>query len=225
VAQGQSVTVLTVCAGDPPPGPLSPFAVSLHQRWGIVEDPVEARRQEDLDACGLLGAAVMHLAVPEAIYRLTASGSHLYADEEAIFGPLQPADLALVGQLAQAIDEVSPAGAQLYAPIGVGGHVDHRLVRRAAAQLSRPVWFYHDFPYASRAMDLPEELGAPQGVGSVMPLDEAAREAWAQAIWTYQSQRSTFWDELRQVRHELGLYLEDHSGLPLFAPEVGRRAR
>ncbi|MFP3853545.1 MAG: PIG-L deacetylase family protein [Anaerolineales bacterium] len=225
VIQGQSVTVLTVCAGDPPPGPLSEFAQELHQRWGDEQEPMETRRQEDLDACSSLEAAVMHLAVPEAIYRVSATGRHLYASEEEIFGDLEPADNLLIDQLAEAIDEVSPAGSQLYAPIGIGGHVDHLVVRRAASQLERPVWFYHEFPYAAEGMDLPEDLGAPQGVGSVMPLEDDEVEQWAQAIWTYESQRSTFWYDLRELRHELQLYLADHRGLPIFAPTTGRRAR
>ena len=29
---GERVVVVTVCAGDPPPGPLSDFARSLHER-------------------------------------------------------------------------------------------------------------------------------------------------------------------------------------------------
>lgn len=225
VEQDQSVTLLTICAGDPPPGPVSDFAQALHQRWGETDDPMEMRRQEDLEACRALGAAAMHLAVPEAIYRQSASGQPLYTSETAIFGQLQPADLPLVGQLAEAIDEVSPAGSQLYAPLAIGGHVDHMLVRQAAAQLERPVWYYHDFPYAAEIMDLPDELPTPEGVASVMPIDEMALEQWAQAIWAYRSQRSTFWDDLLQLRHELRLYLDDHNGLPIFAPTAGRRAR
>ena len=225
VEQDQSVTVLTIFAGDPPAGPYTDYAEELHERWGLADAPVEGRRREDLEACRTLGAAAMHLAVPEAIYRQATSGRPLYASEQAIFDQIQPADLTLVEQLAEAIDEVSPAGSQLYAPIGIGGHVDHLLVRKAAGQLARPVWYYHDFPYAAGTMELPNELGVPEGVGSVMPVDETELEQWAQAIWAYRSQRSTFWDDLRQLRHELGLYLDDHKGLPIFAPTAGRRAR
>jgi hypothetical protein len=42
------------------------------------------------------------------------------------------------------------AGTRLYAPLGVGNHVDHQLVRRAAiAVWPGPLWFYQDFPYAA----------------------------------------------------------------------------
>lgn len=223
VRQGQSVTVLSVFAGNPPPGPVSDYAQELHDRWGGEEGLMETRREEDLAACARLGAAAVHIAVPEAIYRKVATGRFLYASEEDIFGDPEPDDEVLVEQLVEVFDEVSPAGAYLYSPLGVGGHVDHLLTRRAAGRLERPVWYYHDFPYAARALELPDSFGPPQGVGTVLPLDEVEIESWAQAIWLYRSQRSTFWPEIRHLRAELKDYLGQHSGLPVFAPARRRK--
>lgn len=222
IHEGHSITVLTVFAGDPPPGPLTPFAGELHERWQGGEAAMNLRRQEDLEACARLGAAALHMGLPEAIYRKGADGEWLYPTEEAIFGQLDQADEALIGQLAEAIDEVSPAGAQVYAPVGFGGHVDHRLTRNAAERLERPLWLYHDFPYAARGFDPPSDFPPKDGVATVLPLEDSEIEDWVQAAWRYQTQRSTFWEDLPALRGELKAYLAHHHGIPIFAPSRRR---
>lgn len=223
VQEEQSVTVLTVFAGDPPPGELSEFAQELHQRWDLGDEPVAARREEDLEACSLVGAGVLHIEIPEAVYRLNAAGESLYPNEEAVFGPVDPDDQALVEQLTDVFDEVSPTGAQIYCPLAIGGHVDHRLVRLAADRLDRPVWYYQDMPYAAREPDAPQDFKAPDGVETMLPLEDEHLADWVEAVWAYKSQRSTFWDRELDVEYELQDYLEAHSGLPIVAP--GRRRR
>jgi LmbE family N-acetylglucosaminyl deacetylase len=218
VGQGASVTVVTVCAGDPPPGLRSPLARELEVRWGSAEQAVEQRRQEDLEACALLGVAAVHIGLPDAIYRLQEDGHPLYPDENSLFGGLHPVDEPLIELLAGALDEVASDSAQLYAPLGIGGHVDHQLVRRAAEALDRPLWRYHDFPYSARQGQPAAGFGRPGGLASVLPLDEAEQDAWASAIWTYRSQRSTFWQNPAQLQRELEAYLAEHSGVPILAP-------
>ena len=67
---GERVEVWTVCAGEPPDGPLSMFAQVLHKRWGISDlRVVTERRREDLNGLEILGASVKHFSVPDAIYR------------------------------------------------------------------------------------------------------------------------------------------------------------
>lgn len=224
VEQGHSVTVLTVCAGDPPPGPLSPFAQELHARWRGAEAAMDLRRQEDLEACARVGAAALHMGVADAVYRRAADGEPLYPSEQAIFGPMAEEDDALIGLLAEAIEEVSPAGAQLYSPIGIGGHVDHHLTRAAAGLLERPLWFYHDFPYAARGFDPPSDFPPGDGIATVLPLEDSEVEDWVQAAWRYETQRSTFWQDLPALRSELKTYLATHHGVPIFAPSRRRTA-
>ena len=217
VRQGVSVTVVTICAGDPPPGLRSALALELEARWGSAAQAVEHRRQEDLEACARLGAAAAHVGLPDAIYRLDEHDQPLYPDEGSLFGPLLPADQPLSEQLRQAIDQVSPDGAKLYAPLAIGGHVDHQLVRRAAEALDRPLWLYPDFPYIVRQGQPAAGFRPPAGLATVLPLDEAELTAWAEAIWSYRSQRSTFWQNQAQLQRELEAYMSEHSGLPLWA--------
>jgi LmbE family N-acetylglucosaminyl deacetylase len=216
--QGAAVTVATLFAGDPDPGPLSQFARQLHDRWGIRGQGVEARRQEDLIACSIVGAAAIHIEIPEAIYRRGDGGEYLYPDEEAIFGDRSPSDDELAESLAQVLEEICSEGSRLYVPLAVGSHVDHVLVRRAAQGLGRPTWGYHDMPYAARDLDLPAGIGERAGVGSVLPVEAEDLERWVRATWAYRSQRSTFWDSERELEHELTAYLDACGGLALIAP-------
>src|SRR3990170_4511885 len=215
---GAGVTVMTLCAGDPRPGQLSPFAEGLHARWGNSVAPVAARRAEDRIACGRLGASVVHLGLPDAVYRRDAHGVPLYPDEEAIFGRLNPADdLALQS----AIDLIRPfvrSEERLYSPIGVGGHVDHQLTRLAAEGLGALLWYYMELPYAGRGRDLPIGLESPSGRRLVQPLAEEEIEAWANAAFEYASQRSTFWSGFEVLFQELRDYHDSNQGIPLIAP-------
>jgi LmbE family N-acetylglucosaminyl deacetylase len=156
VATGQHVLLVTVFGGIPPEGmPLSPFARVLQQRTGLNPDAAEAtrqRRQEELAAAEVLGADILFLDNLEALYR---GSPPYYQSEEALFGLVNPADLALDEQLARVfldIHERAPLAA-LYAPLGVGHHVDHQLCCSAADRLAQRrlnVKFYEDFPYVTR---------------------------------------------------------------------------
>ena len=104
---GDQVGIWTVCAGDPPPGPFSAFAQSLHNRWGNSRAAIEERRNEDIISCTFLGASYRHFDIPDCIYRRTeihpgepgASAEFLYPSEESLFGPLHPADETLITTL------------------------------------------------------------------------------------------------------------------------------
>jgi LmbE family N-acetylglucosaminyl deacetylase len=149
---GEGVLVVNVCAGVPDYRNLSPFAREKHAVWGDPVDVVATRRAEDRQALAALGAQAVYWEYLDAIYR-SADGRTLYPSLKALFGELDPADAELVERLAGDITALCEAhsGAMIYAPLAVGGHVDHQLVRTAALRLvqrGQQVWFYEDFPYA-----------------------------------------------------------------------------
>ena len=153
---GQRTLVITVFGGQPPEGlQPSPFARQNSQIMSLPESPaaaVAARRAEDEAAVGSLGADVLWLDYLDAIYRGSPA---LYQSNEALFGLVSDGDHALdeeLGALFLTIAERAPLAA-LYAPLGVGHHVDHQLVCSAADRLAQRrinVKFYEDFPYVSR---------------------------------------------------------------------------
>jgi len=212
---GDEVSVVTVCAGDPPVGELTPFAYELHRRWGGEGSPMGLRRAEDLVACGRVGASVVHLPLLDAIYRRSPSGVALYPDGESLFGDPAPEDAATVEQIAAALARVVPREAEVYAPLGLGGHVDHRLTRRAGEQLAAPRWYYRDVPYALRESPRQPDPMPAEAAEAALPLADGEIDLWAAASGEYRSQLSTFWSDVDALDGELRAYHDRFGGLPL----------
>jgi LmbE family N-acetylglucosaminyl deacetylase len=194
VRAGSGVLVVTVFAGPPSRSELSPFAAELHAQWGHLTDPVAVRREEDKRAMRLLGADYIHLEYPDAIYRFDDT-SFLYLCDEDLFASLHTSDLNLVPQVTEAIMEIIyPEQSAIFAPLAVGNHVDHQLVRDAALILHRrsyPVVFYEDYPYIEVPGALTEELeriGTERWTGEVQELDEEDLTMKIEAIAAYASQ-------------------------------------
>jgi LmbE family N-acetylglucosaminyl deacetylase len=101
------------------------------------------RREEDRRAVELLGAEVMHLGLFDAPERLGLERSHRALVEEPV---VSPSDEALVRDAVRtAVGRTQPA--EIWAPLGVGGHVDHRVVHAALRDRAGLV-LYEDRPYA-----------------------------------------------------------------------------
>ncbi len=200
---GDEVRVLTICAGDPPAGPLSSFAEQLHLRWGTAVAPASVRRTEDRIAAGRLGALARHLDIPDAIYRTAEDGTPLYPDETAIFGALHAQDSRIVEYLGDLLSQACDASTQVVCPLAVGGHVDHQLTRGAAERLGLGLWYYYDLPYASRGGGLPAGFSMPAGEVVSLPLAHEEIEAWASAAAEYRSQIGSFWSDADHLLSEL----------------------
>jgi LmbE family N-acetylglucosaminyl deacetylase len=240
--RGDTAEIWTICAGEPPDGPLSPFAQELHQRWETPQDSVTSRRAEDQQASQIVGATTRYLPIPDCIYRrpgldywsppatrtaeMGDEAAIMYPDREALFGPLHPLEARLPWQLAQRLTEMLSAdfgwaaGVRLAAPITLGGHADHRLTRLAAERLltMEGLWYYADYPYAA---DHPGEIEAllPAGYSKhAIDLEPAAVEAWAAGMAAYASQISTFWSGVDDLRARLEAYLQRLGGGALWGP-------
>ncbi len=222
-AAGESVLVVTVCAGDPGPEPFTPFAQMLHTVWGSPASPVGDRRSEDRVACGRLDASVLHLEVPDAIYRHGPAGGALYTSEETLLGPLALQETGLVQQVAERLESTCPRGASIYSPLAIGGHVDHRLTRSAAERLGRPLHYYRDFPYAARGGVAPSEFRPPAGRETVVPLTAEEIQTWAAAIAEYRSQISTFWPDVYALLQEIRTFHDQSGGVVLITPHEAPR--
>ena len=167
--------VVTVFAGQPN-ADLSDFARFQHQRWGTDDGAVELRRREDAAAMAALGVDYRWWAFPDAIYRGTQ-----YLSDEDLFGEVKPGDAALVQAVATAVaalcQEVRPR--QLYVPLAVGGHVDHRACLAAIGTLGQSapsVRAYEDFPYVLQDPEFPH-APIPRAVTTA-----AATVPWARLV-------------------------------------------
>jgi LmbE family N-acetylglucosaminyl deacetylase len=116
-------------------------------------DAATLRKAEDERWAYFIEAALVDLDLPDAVHRG-------YEDDEALLGAPYEDDEPPTDILRREILRLEPQ--QVYFPLGIGGHVDHRLVREAGLALltDEPAWvmpapdlaglisFYEDFPYA-----------------------------------------------------------------------------
>jgi LmbE family N-acetylglucosaminyl deacetylase len=189
-AGGGTARVVTVFAGDEPAAPVHPLAARLREIWQLPEGAVvAARRAEDEAACALVGAGTEHWEFAEALYRSSADGAALYPTIPALYGEPAPDDDDLRRELAARIAALPPAR-RILAPLAVGGHVDHRLVRGAAEAAGRDPAFYEEFPYSEwKWFAVDRALGrrrdwAPEAIA----LDAGLLERKREAILAYRSQ-------------------------------------
>jgi LmbE family N-acetylglucosaminyl deacetylase len=211
---GNAVEIWTIVCGFPPPGELTPLAQALHFQWGTgtPEETVNLRRAEDVQAAGSLGAKTLHFDVPDCIYRRGPDGEPLYLD---IFAQPHKAEAQLPDQIAQSIAPRLGADDQVICQLGIGGHVDHILVRRAVERLNRPLWYAVDVPYVFKQ---PGEL-PPQVAGmmaSLHPITEAGLEAWIEAALAYKSQLSSLFESPDKMKADIRSYYAERDGFPLW---------
>ena len=171
--RGEPVTILTVFSGPGTGDRLTPYqrlalGFGSKEKWqpgddagltdaaaGAVPTPervMAVRRAEDESFARFVGASVVFLNRPDAVFRG-------YQGDAELLGEPRRDDQPPIDGLRAALAGLSPAGLgpnALYLPLGIGGHVDHRLARRAGvallAEAASPyldrALFYEDFPYA-----------------------------------------------------------------------------
>jgi len=118
-----------------------------------VAEVTTMRKVEDERFAYFMEAALVDLGLPDAVHRG-------YEGDDALLGPPMDEDEPPTDILRREILRLEPQ--QVYFPMAVGGHVDHRLCRDAALSLlaDGEAWvmpapslagslsFYEDFPYA-----------------------------------------------------------------------------
>ena len=135
------------------------------------------RRLEDERYAYFTESSIIFLDLPDAVFRG-------YEGDDQLLGAPRPDDTAPYEILRTEIARLEPQ--KVYLPLGIGGHVDHRLLRAAGVGLLNEgrrwvmpgpeyagiVTFYEDFPYAWwSGFDRLDELGADALTG--LPRDVA----------------------------------------------------
>jgi LmbE family N-acetylglucosaminyl deacetylase len=211
---GIPVEIWTVVCGIPLSGELTPFAQLMHQQWGTgsAEETVNLRRAEDKKAADIVGAKTVYFDVPDCIYRRGPDGEPLYM---GIFVEPHEAEADLPDQIAETIAPLLQPDDQVICQLGVGGHVDHILVRQAVERLKRPLWYAADVPYVFKH---PDEL-APLVAGmreTLYPISEAGLRAWIEAVLAHESQLSSLFDSPEHMQESVRSYLSERGGLSLW---------
>ncbi len=205
--RGEKVRIHTLMIAEPPLAALeNPLARHFHALWSLGREVIAVRRDEDRAAARVLGAELTFGDFLEAGYRMGANSQPLYTTIEQLLGSVHPHDALLeeletTAALAFCATIGLEAGDTLHAPLGVGGHVDHRLTRDLACAIARErrdlqVMFYEEYPYASWSDEVVSaalsELGLP--VARVLhPLDTWMMLRRIRAIACYRSQLKMIW--------------------------------
>lgn len=203
--RGERVLVVTVFAAPDPPSPPSGFARRLHRIWGLDDGAVvAARRREDRRACEILGAAAAAWPFREAIYRLRpADGRALYPGRRALFGAHRDGDPLDLDALAQRLAS-APAAGRVAAPLAAGGHVDHRLLRRAAERVfGDRLALYEDLPYAARRGAVRRALAGADLEERVEELAAEDLEAKVRAVAAHASQVRMLFGSRRRMERRI----------------------
>lgn len=154
--QGNAVVVVNICT-------VSDYAPYLAENGDARELQVTtARRAEDLAFTGRITDDSEADATAVQLIDLNWKDAPLRwsVDGEEVLAPV-PLVQAEVESLVSVLRSIS-AGDVVLAPLALGGHVDHRLVREAAVRAfgMSSLLFYEDLPYACR-MATPEREAFP----------------------------------------------------------------
>ncbi len=217
VRAGMDVEIWTILCGFPPPNQLSPFAQVIHYQWGMMDtnELIAARRAEDVNAAGILGAKIVHFDFLDCIYRRGKNGDWLYS---SVFIPPHEDDGDLTAQIAEAISARLKPTDQLVCQLGLGAHLDHVLVRRAVEMLQRPLLYDVDIPYL---FNHPQDF-APKTAGmkeNAHRITEAGLRSWQEAILAYKSQFSTLFESPESMRGQIYRYWSENNGIRLWTIE------
>ncbi|MFG3346141.1 PIG-L deacetylase family protein [Streptomyces sp. NPDC048018] len=198
-----AVTVMTVFTeAAPPPHTLS--ARQFLRQTGAVnaEELYVERRAEDQAVLKQLGVDRFQGGFVDGLFRrvpaprrgrrlagrLLPEFDHVYPTYRLHLsrGRISPRDAETVRQVTDTVRELLPHGRGLVlAPLGVGGHADHLLVRTAAARSGLPVVYYSDFPYNMQAAPDPDFTG---GLRATEASWDLGLDAKAELIRGYRTQ-------------------------------------
>lgn len=122
-----------------------------------VERLFVKRRIEDRKVLGKLGIKPVNLGYLDALWRVKKPGWAKFVPELGATypvyrwcvstGKVSRSDDWLKESLAKRLRKIVPQGAVVMAPVGLGGHVDHIIVREVVRETFNEVLYWADFPY------------------------------------------------------------------------------
>ncbi|MFD3532437.1 PIG-L deacetylase family protein [Streptomyces sp. NPDC058664] len=210
------VTVATLFTEAAPP----PYTLSARQYLKQIgaddaEELYAERRAEDRRALERLGVRLCHAGLVDGLFRRLPRSrygterlarflpevAHVYPTYRLHLsrGHVSPYDAGTLRAVGETVDALlpGPTGGLLLAPLGVGGHADHVLVRTAAERSGRRVVYYSDFPYNRHASADPLFTGRHRLVARAW---ERGLDRKAELIREYRTQARALFPEGRVPR-------------------------
>lgn len=119
------------------------------------------RRREDREVLGRLGIKVVNMGYLDALWRMRKpSWGKVIAELGASYpvyrwrvtsGRVSRSDDWLRESLAKKLEKIVPKKAVVMVPAGIGGHVDHIIVREVGRKVFKKIIYWADFPYWQKA--------------------------------------------------------------------------
>ena len=211
VNRGCSVEIWTLMAGVPYEGPFSDFAEMNHQPWGISgKEIVHARREEDKNACEVLGVKARHFDWLDCIYRVDITTGEPYVKDNVELFEKAPEE-RLVQAIRKKLKDQIPRNVKFALPMGLGDHIDHRVVVQAVSGMKMKPFYYADYPYVLKSIDPPRTL-SHRWKRHPHDLREGALKHWQESVLCYTTQLSGFWRDEEETRLALKNFMAGGGG-------------
>lgn len=224
IREGTKVLVVNICAASPESSDaLSPLAQEFHDSMG-GGDVVDMRRKEDHRAIDSLGAEHVELSFRDCIYR-GPEDMWFYQELNQIFGKVHPAESRRHELIRSEIEEkiALDDNCTVYAPLGIGRHVDHQIVFACAKAIQASgvkTLYYEDYPYADTNFPHPLDAGNssslnelisqfPQMMSSFLEVTEADLVAKVGAVMTYSTQLAVMFGNVESVAGRVRAFAEE----------------
>lgn len=150
--KGYEVTVLSIFTSFKA-NRISVLARSFMTQSGFssVEQMQKQREKEDRNVMRLLGVGYKWLGLVDGAFR-SNNGKPLYEQNSQLFGGhIHPWDMPTKEKISGAVSALGVFD-MVVSPLGVGGHVDHMIVRLAleGVCMEKVLRYFVDFPYATK---------------------------------------------------------------------------
>lgn len=188
VRGGQSVQVLTVFGTQE-------VETTCQFGWRRVANP-KIRVHENEKAMRYLSVSHESLDFTDAAFRVNEDSKAIYTESKQLFDEINLFDQEIQEAVFLELARKLLSKDIVYAPLALGFHVDHQIVKRACLKLElSKLFFYEDFPYEG---EIDDNVWQNQSIPVVL-------EGWFEAASLYRSQvlylfgsQSIFKQRLRQ---------------------------
>lgn len=206
------VKVITIFSGVPVFNCESKLAKEFHAKWGLKEDVVIQRRNEDKNAMKILGVNFDYLDELDSIYRVDIEGNFKFLTETQIFLGNLSKDKDTLERVQEKLEknilEYKPD--YIFSPLGIGRHVDHVMVRTAVENISESVkadfFYYEDIPYVCQGVDSTwEEELTKNLIKEIIEVEKKDFDYKLDATKCYESQLDMLWGNTENMDKQLGL--------------------
>lgn len=106
------------------------------------------RQKEDIKAIKAIGAKYEHLNFTDAAFRRDIDGNFIYDSEMQFSGNVSDKDRDLEKKIKSKLQTIIKSKNIVFmAPLGIGRHVDHCIIRRVVEAINVKSIFWQDYPY------------------------------------------------------------------------------